>query len=323
MKGKCFQPFPWSNHQGQIELSTSGKSPWLEVEIAEQHKSLARVRAQDLALGKRLEVQLKLAHQMANLLAPRFTGETIRMQLHDEDPGVGCLRMDAPIGASTNISPLIPDPYCIGTNGYTEFRKQLKENPLPDWRNRIPVFFWRGSTTGSKDITCNTLDENMRFRLCQYSIRHPALVDARFNRVVQCKNSQSEQEVNKKLLRNKLISETVNPWHSSLHAWLIDIDGNVNSWGLMWKLLSGCCVLRVYSYRQQWFHRHLVPWIHVVPVAPDLSNFEERLEWCLKNRHECELIGKAGQTLGVQIISDLSQDLCDATVRYAQHWLRK
>ena len=51
--------------------------------------------------------------------------------------------MDAPVGADLESSPPIPDPYCLGTNGYEEFRKQLRTNPLPAWRDRIPVVFWR------------------------------------------------------------------------------------------------------------------------------------------------------------------------------------
>ena len=91
---------------------------------------------------------------------------------------------------------------------------------------------------------------------------------------------------------------TVGPWHASLHAWLIDIDGNVNSWGLLWKLLSGCCVLRVMSHRQQWFHKRMIPWIHMVPIAPDLSNLRERIHWCLDNRQRCRIHCSSGSTTG-------------------------
>ena len=56
-------------------------------------------------------------------------------------------------------------------------------------------------------------------------------MDARFNRVVQCLNEKKtavRSSTSKRLDRSK-----VDPWHASLHAWLIDIDGNVNSWGLL------------------------------------------------------------------------------------------
>ena len=322
MAGKWFQPFPGQADRGVLELHSKASEPWLDVKIVHAGRSIARVRRVDLKLGKRLEIQLRLAHQMASLLSPRFSGQHIRLQLHDEDPGVGCLRMDAPVGADLDSSPLIPDPYCLGTNGYAGFRKQLRTNHLPEWRDRIPIVFWRGATTGSKDITPDNLESNLRYKLSCYSLSEPAYVDARFNQVVQCIDTENRIFVREQLHQQGLMGETVGPWHASLHAWLIDIDGNVNSWGLLWKLLSGCCVLRVSSHRQQWFHKRMVPWIHMVPIAPDLSNLRERIHWCLDNRQHCQSIAAAGQQLGQQILDDLNHDLCAATVRYAQHWMK-
>ncbi|MCB4406928.1 glycosyl transferase family 90 [Synechococcus sp. MU1642] len=322
MAGKWLHPFPSQVDTGGLELHSTASEPWLDVQIAHASRSIARIRQVDLKLGKRLEIQLRMAQQMACLLAPRFSGEHIRIQLHDEDPGVSCLRMDAPVGADLESSPLIPDPYCLGTNGYEEFRKQLRTNPLPAWRNRIPVVFWRGSTTGSKDITPDNLQYNLRYQLCCNSLSKQAHLDARFNHIVQCLNDVSLRAVREQLRHKGLLSPTVGPWHASLHAWLIDIDGNVNSWGLLWKLLSGCCVLRVTSHRQQWFHKRMIPWKHMVPIAPDLSDLHERIHWCLRNRQHCEFIAAAGQQLGKQIVADLNHDLCAATVRYAQHWLK-
>ena len=321
MAGKWLQPFPEKGIQSVLELHTTSQQPWLDIEIASATHNIARLRRIDLKLGKRLEVQLRVAQQMACLLAPRFVGQHIKLQLHDEDPGVGCLRIDAPVGADLSASPLIPDPYCLGSNGYEEFRKQLCNSPLPAWRERLPIVFWRGSTTGSKNITPENLESNLRYQLCCKSLDYPTHLDARFNRVVQCLDSENRTAVQRLLYQRRLMSATVEPWHASLHAWLIDIDGNVNSWGLLWKLLSGCCVLRVTSHRQQWFHKRMLPWTHIVPIAPDLSDLHARIDWCLENREKCESIAEAGQKLGKEILEDINQDLCTATVKYAQHWL--
>ena len=288
MTGKWLKPFPSQGVVGTLELDSTASEPWLDVQIAHKDRTIARVRESDLKLGKRLEVQLRLAQQMAYLLAPRFSGKHIKLQLHDEDPGVGCLRIDAPVGANLDSSPLIPDPYCLGTNGYEEFRKQLRISPLPPWRDRLPVVFWRGGTTGSKDITLQNLERNLRYQLCLHTLFEPAHVDARFNHVVQCLDEENQAAVQEQLHQQGLMSMTVGPWHASMHAWLVDIDGNVNSWGLLWKLLSGCCVLRVGSNRQQWFHKRMVPWKHMVPVAPDLSDLRAQIHWCLHNRKRCE-----------------------------------
>ena len=322
MTGKWIQPFPDNVDLNKLEIHSTSDKPWLDVEISEHGRSIANIRRIDLSLGQRLKVQLKLAQAMAELLSPRFSGQHLKIQLHDEDPGAGFLRIDAPVGADLDASPLIPDPYCLGTNGYEKFRKQLRDAPLPAWRDRLPVMFWRGSTTGSKNITPDNLDLNLRYKLCQQSLYLPAHLDARFNQVVQCSDNENKAAVRERLRQEGLIRETVQPWHASTHAWLIDIDGNVNSWGLLWKLLSGCCVLRVMSHRQQWFHQRIAPWTHIVPIAPDLRDVREKIDWCLRNRKHCESIAAAGEKLGHEILADLNHDLCAATVRYAQHWLK-
>ena len=47
--------------------------------------------------------------------------------------------------------------------------------------------------------------------------------------------------------QESLQSITVSPWHAVLHAWQVEINGNMNSWGMMLKLLSKSSILRVQS----------------------------------------------------------------------------
>ena len=105
------------------------------------------------------------------------------------------------------------------------------------------------------------------------------------------------------------MSSTVNPWDAALHAWQIDIDGNVNSWGLLWKLLTGSCILRVESPRRQWYHQRLQPWVHLIPVRADLSDLGEQLDWCSNHLQECAVIAAAGQALAQQVVHEIEDDL--------------
>ena len=99
MTGKWLQPFPSQGDRGVLELHSTASEPWLDVEIVNGSHSIARVRQVDLSLGKRLEIQLRLAQQMVCLLGQRFSGQHIRIQLHDEDPGAGCLPNGRPSGS--------------------------------------------------------------------------------------------------------------------------------------------------------------------------------------------------------------------------------
>ena len=235
MAGKWLQPFPEKDDRAILELQTTAKEPWLDVEIMSINRSIASIRPVDLKLGTRLDIQLRLAKDMACLLAPRFIGKHLRLQLHDEDPGVGCLRMDAPLGADLNSSPLIPDPYCLGTKGYEQFRNQLRISPLPAWRDRLPVVFWRGATTGSKNITPDNLNATLRYQLCclasQTCTNRCALQSGRPGL-----NSKNNTAVRKLLLQRGLMSATVDPGVPSAFLF-VDIDETLIL-GLLWKLLS-------------------------------------------------------------------------------------
>ena len=136
------------------------------------------------------------------------------------------------------------------------------------YRHGMNVYPWHsgaGRQPGAKKLILNNLELNRRYQLARLSRRWPDRLDARINRVVQCRDAQAREQGEHRLQQEGLLSATVNPWHAALHAWQIDIDGNVNSWGLLWKLLSGSCILRVESPRRQWYHQRLQPWVHIIP----------------------------------------------------------
>ena len=128
-------------------------------------------------------------------------------------------------------------------------------------------------------------------------------------------------EVDNRLQQEGLLRSTVNPRHTVLHAWEIDIDRNVNSWGLLWKLLSGSCILRVQSSRKQWYYPRLQPWVHLVPVRADLSDLGEELKWCKHHQRECASIAADGEALAQQVVNEIDDDLMSAGVRYTQAWM--
>ena len=83
-----------------------------------------------------------------------------------------------------------------------------------------------------------------RYRLCQVSLQRPDLLDAHLSDLVQTANATDHERLRTQLLNQGLLRPRLNPHDLALHRWMIEIDGNVNSWGLLWKLLSGSCILR-------------------------------------------------------------------------------
>lgn len=314
--------FPWPRQLPPIAFHEKPEQRVLHITWSEQAPVSASIHAQDRGMGVRLESLIKAGSGIATLLRRRHNQGCLTVQVHDEDPQIPCLRLDA---SNNDIDdprrPLIPDPYCLMTDGYRTLRERMQQNPLPPWNERLPMAFWRGSTTGSKNIDPNNLALNRRYQLTQLSRCWPDRLDARFNRVVQCRDATALVQVKQRLQQEKLLGATVTPWHAGLHAWQIDIDGNVNSWGLLWKLLSGSCILRVQSPRRQWYHKYLQPWEHLVPVQADLSDLDAQLDWCFSHLRDCAAIAEAGQALALQVVKEIEDDLIRAGVLYAQAWM--
>ena len=242
--------------------------------------------------------------------------KTVTMQFHDENPGEPCLGFDSSWMSDRSL--LIPDPYCLLSNGFKTILEDFENYPLPSWRQRQPIFFWRGSTTGAKALTVTRMKSLPRYQLCATTNKLSSCVDAYFTDVVQARDSKAQTEIRHWLKDQNLFSDRVAPRTFGEQRWLIDIDGNVNSWGLLWKLFSGSCILRVSSSRQQWFHHRLVPYQHFVPVASDLHDLEAQVAWCQNNLDTCEAIAASGCELALDIIAEQGLDLVAALRNWKQ-----
>ena len=86
------------------------------------------------------------------------------------------------------------------------------------------------------------------------------------------------------------------------YKYQIDVDGEVNAWSaLYWKLYSRSVVLKVESHFEQWYYKDLKPWIHYVPVAANLSDFYDIVDWVLTHDKECEKIALSGRMFASQL----------------------
>lgn len=289
------------NPHGVLQVHWRGEGPLLLSEPWEAQR-----------MAERLTVLRHFSAATALALAPP-PGRSIyfTVQVHDEAPSATGFRFDGPCH-SAEPWPLIPDPYALGSWGYAQLQTEWARRQLPAWEERLPMAFWRGSTTGRQALTAARLHTLPRYRLCQSSLQAPHLLDARFTAVVQSRDHHAQHQLEGQLRAQGLLAPRCEPWDAALHRWLVEIDGNVNSWGLLWKLLSGCCVVRVASQRRQWYHHRLVPWQHVVPVAADLSDLIDQLLWCRRNPHTCAAIAAEGQALAQQVVADLELDMLAA-----------
>ena len=260
-------------------------------------------------------IQLAVAELQA---AGRLQG-SFAIQLEDEAPLQPCFRIDASWDEPVEQIPMIPDPYVLATQAFASIRAGLSR--LPPWRERLPLAVWRGSSTGLPALTPTRLHHLPRYKLCRLGDRDPSLLDAGITAVVQAQNPAAGSSITTHLQEHGLLKPRMEPADMALHQWVVDLDGNVNSWGLLWKLLSGSCVVRVESARRQWYHHRIQPWIHVVPVCADLSDLLPTLRWCRQHPQKCAAIAEAGQRLALNVIQTLENDQRQAVATYIKRWM--
>ena len=241
------------------------------------------------------------------------------VQLHDDEPDVPAFIMDAPSSSKRSTLTLIPDFYCLGSQGYANLRKDFEK--LPKWSERIPMSIWRGSITGGGMLTKEKIKTLLRYKLCAEALENVGKLDAKFNEVVQTKSDIDKKDILNMLLKNDMIARRMEPKNMALHQWILNIDGNVNSWGLLWKLLSGSCVIHAESRRQQWFYDRLIPWKNYIPLNSNLDNLIEVIDWCRKNKVECEEVAFQGRRKALEIVRDMKIDQEKAMKVYSNKWL--
>ncbi len=213
--------------------------------------------------------------------------EQIVFQLEDNPVDVDSVSWEARKGWQ-NVR-LIPDLYYFMARGYEDFTPALEP-----WEDRRRSLVWRGSSTGLFWQTLNMLDDLPRYRMCKFAARLGAGADVALTDLVQAANPQEAELIRERVSREGLLKPFIPMIEMARHRFILDIDGNSNSWNFMQKLRLGCCVLRVESQWHQWFADRLIAWKHYVPVAADLSDLVERAEWCFAHPMECSAIARRG-----------------------------
>ena len=152
-----------------------------------------------------------------------------------------------------------PDFHFIGHKGWERLIRSFENDSLP-FRNRKNVVYWRGSSTG----LARTCEDLLRLRMCKVAEGTPWL-DLKITNYIQICHGKPY------IPGNRTKEED---WR--LHRGIIDVDGNVNAWGLFWRLASGSVVFKTTSHFTNYYISQLRPWVHFVPLADDLSDLVTR-----------------------------------------------
>ena len=171
--------------------------------------------------------------------------------------------------------------------GWNQIRKAIDEKyHSSSWEEKLPVLFWRGSTT-TKHMECfKNLADFPRGKLVQFSLGHPTLIDARFNQV----HYPKEQ-------RHLPKAPTVSiPDHLD-DKYQIAMDGETATFpGYQWRLYSGCLTFKQDSDETMWYYSALKPFVHYVPVQRNMEDLVEKVEWAVAHDEKAKEIAENART---------------------------
>jgi hypothetical protein len=145
-----------------------------------------------------------------------------------------------------------------------------------DWDEKLDSIVWRGATSGKKD----------RFDLVKKHINDTKDgIDVGFSDFDE--RFQNDEAV-KKFQRNHMEAEDL-----LKYKYLLSIEGNDVASGLKWMMYSQSVVFMPPPTQETWaMEGLLVPYYHYIPLAPDLSDLKEKLQWARTNDDLCRRIAR-------------------------------
>jgi len=164
----------------------------------------------------------------------------------------------------------------LNTERHTSMLPSIKQQDIPFSAKKNKVL-WRGAATGLKiryDFVKkyqNTKNPNIDIKFTLFPQKFP-----------------EDYKIEDFQKGNKMsISEMLK------YKFLISIEGNDVATNLKWCLLSNSVVLQPIPTKCSWFMEDmLIPFEHFVPLNDDLTDVEEKLQWCMNNLQKCEQISK-------------------------------
>jgi hypothetical protein len=177
----------------------------------------------------------------------------------------------------------IPDPYYCYRNQHRKQLKEIKDNYVR-WLDKKEECIWRGDPNNSFNINFVNSEINGQLNPRQY------LIKLYNNKKIKKFNYERQFTT---------ISEQIK------YKYILDIDGWSNTWdATVWKLYSGSVLLKVKSLWKQWYYDELKEWEHYVPINNDLSDINEKIEWCINNDDKCKQIVKNGNDFVVNKLNN-------------------
>jgi Glycosyl transferase family 90 len=181
---------------------------------------------------------------------------------------------------TNNRSILIPDYEAVASKYQVLEDRDITKIDI-SWREKDSRLVWRGGTgqnaldNSTPIMTSENLHLFSRVRLCELSLEHPDLIDAKF--------TFFSNENNLPYLNN-FSGERIDFEELLTYKYQMLIHGNASSFSNSgWRFFSKSVVFIPDSLWTQWYYNELKPYIHYIPVKSDLQDLVERIRWAKHN----------------------------------------
>lgn len=192
------------------------------------------------------------------------------------------------------------------------------------WVSKIPRAIFRGTLTGITDHAMSIVDPVQRclaIPRCRLVYKHAnsSLLDARLTNLF---GKFPENLTNVPLVAPREPVESLLRYKA-----LVFLQGNDVSSGVKWGLYSQSVVLMPPPSYTSWAMEELLePWIHYIPIRPDLQDVEEKIQWVLENDMEAAKISFRGKVwmhdlaLHPAVPEEEKRINREILERYRMHW---
>ncbi|KAJ7227909.1 glycosyl transferase family 90-domain-containing protein [Mycena rebaudengoi] len=207
---------------------------------------------------------------------------------------------------------VIPSSFYYDRSSYGA-RHSFKDNVR--WEDKKSIVYWRGSTSGGH-LHGQNYHSFPRVRLVDMSLRRPDLIDAGITRLHNCDpNPDNFVVCLEDEIKAEYNVETPSQPREEVYnyKYVIDLDGNSFSGRYLGLLRSGSLVFKSSTF-SEFFDDWLIPYVHYIPVLPDLSDLEKKIEWAIANDEEARQIQANGQEYAIRILTDDQMDCYHASV---------
>ncbi|KAJ7120002.1 glycosyl transferase family 90-domain-containing protein [Mycena filopes] len=169
------------------------------------------------------------------------------------------------------------------------------------WEDKKSMIYWRGHTSGGA-LDGQNYHAFPRFRVIDIGRRRPDIMDVALTGLHNCDTNLNnaghaicpEDEIR----ANYEVDTPPQPREE---------DGNGFSGRFIGLLRSGSLVFKS-TIVSDFFDDWLKPYVHYIPVLPDLSDLEKKVEWAIEYDAEARQIQANGKEFATRVITDKQLD---------------